>query len=160
MIRGAAGADGILFEHAQRRRRLSRVEDRDASACRFDELPRSRRDPRQPLQEIEGGALRDKQRPRGTDDFGRFLAGSTARAVLLARGPLAFRIDLTKYLGRDLDAGKHAVGLHEENTARARVGGDRRAGRHIARADVFFECAAHDVAIRGGIERPHELGVS
>ena len=64
MIGRAAGAHGVFLEHAQRRRRLARVEDRDAAAGRVDELPRARRDARQPLQKIERRALGDEQRPR------------------------------------------------------------------------------------------------
>ena len=40
MVRAAAGADRVLLERAQRRRRLARVEDRDAAAGGVDEAPR------------------------------------------------------------------------------------------------------------------------
>ena len=52
MVHAAAGANGVLLERAQQRRRLARVEDRDASGRRIDELARQRRDAGQPLQKL------------------------------------------------------------------------------------------------------------
>ena len=64
MVRRAAGAHRVLLQRAQRRRRLARVEDRDAAAGRVDEPARARRDAREPLQEVERRALADEQRAR------------------------------------------------------------------------------------------------
>ena len=64
VIDRAAGAHGVFLERAQRRRRLARVEDGDAPAGGVDEAPRARGDARQPLQEIERGALADEQGAR------------------------------------------------------------------------------------------------
>ena len=85
MVRRAAGADGVLLQHAQRRRRLAGVEDRDAAAGRVDEPARPRRDAGEPLQKIERGALADQQRARGADDLGDLVTGAAGVAVVLAR---------------------------------------------------------------------------
>ena len=157
MVRRAAGADGVLLERAQRRRRLARVEDGDAAAGGVDEPARARGDAREPLQKVERGPFADEQRPRGADHLGDLLARAAGVAIVLARpqtrhGPCASS-HLSKRLEGDLQAGEDAVGLHQEDAASHRGRRDRRIGRDVAVADVLLERAAHDVAVEGWIER-------
>ena len=78
--------DRVLLERPQRRRRLARVEDRDAPAGRVDEPARARGDAGQPLQEIERRALADEQRARRSVDRRRSPRPAAQRvAVVLVR---------------------------------------------------------------------------
>ena len=84
-----------------------------------DEPARAGRDARQPLQEIERGALADQQRARGAEDLGDLLAGAARyRRRALPRHAAHRRLDLPERLERDVEPGEHAVGFHR-NTPRA-----------------------------------------
>ena len=152
VVRRAAGADGVLLERAQRRRRLARVEDGDAAARRLDEPARARGDAREPLQKVERGPFADEQRPRGADHLRDLLARAAGVAIApggrkRGHGAPLRRGHLSKCFERDLQAGEDAIGLHQEDAARHRGRRDCRIGRDVAVADVLFERAAHDVAI-------------
>ena len=76
-----AGADRVLLQRAQRRRRLARVEHRDPAAAGVDESARERGDSRESLQEIERGALGGQHRRRQPAQLGDDVAGLAAFAV-------------------------------------------------------------------------------
>ena len=86
MVRGAARRDRVLLERAQRRRRLARVEDRDAAGRGVDEQARACGDAREPLQEIERRAFADEQRPRARVDGGDRVARAARLAVAAVHG--------------------------------------------------------------------------
>jgi hypothetical protein len=147
MIRRAAGADGVLLQHAQRGRRLARVEDGDPAAGRVGEAARARRDAGQPLEKIQRRPLADQQRAGGAGDLGDLLPCGTEVAVMLARNASDSRLHLAEGFEGDVEAGKHAVGLHQKHAARHLRKIDGRVGRDVPVAHVFFECATHDVPV-------------
>src|SRR6185295_17140838 len=96
------------LERAQRRRRLARVEDGDRPAGGVHELARERGDAREPLQEIEGGALRGQHRRRlavqARDDVPRLAAVAVLEKTLEA----APGIELQERFGGDVEPGDDA----------------------------------------------------
>ena len=137
MIRAAAGAHRVLLERAQRRRRLSRVEDRDAppaaastkrrvsvampdSRCRKLSAVRSAVSIAPPRR-----GLRRRRRPARTD--------RRRTATRRTHGG----IELPERLGRHVKAGDHARRLREDDAARARSSTDRRFRRDVAPSEIF-----------------------
>ncbi|MGC4082988.1 MAG: hypothetical protein QM736_12990 [Vicinamibacterales bacterium] len=74
MVRRASHGHGIFLEHPQRRRRLARVEDRDASVGRIDEGACTRRDAAETLEQVERGPFGDEQRSREADHLADVVA--------------------------------------------------------------------------------------
>src|ERR1700674_5561650 len=96
MVVPAARSHRRALEKTQSRRRLARVEQRDrGKRCqRVDVLAGDGRDAREPLQKIERGSLRRKDRRQRSNDSCHLVAGPQLRAVGLERDVLARWVDL------------------------------------------------------------------
>ena len=145
MVGRAAGADRILLQRSQRRRRLAGIEDRDSPAAGLDEPPRPRGDAAEALEKIERRAFTNEERPRRSLNRGQLVASAAEVAVVAPGARAHVRIELPERLERHVDAGKHAVALHHEHAARLLPGGHRRVGGDVTVANVFVERATDGV---------------
>src|SRR3954470_17092684 len=162
MIRRPTGADGVLLQQPQHGRRLARVEDGDASTSGIDELPCARGNARQALEEIERRAFTHQQRPRRADDPGnRLTRAARVPVALCGREHRLRRLlhlgHLAKRFERDVQTGKHAIGLHEQNAAAHQRRGNRGLGRDVSGAHILVERAGDEVSIQGGIQGGHAI---
>ena len=153
MVRAGAGADGVFLERTERRRGLARVEDGDRAAGRVDETARQRGDAGEPLDEVQGGALRGQHRgglaAQLRDDGARLAA--IAVLVLALEG--AAGIELQEGLRRDLQPRDDTRRLHDDDAAGAELRRNGCLGRDVAPAEILGERAPDDFAIQRRIER-------
>ncbi len=139
VIGDAPGRRRGLFERAETRRSLARVEDAAAGACdRFGILPGEGGDATEALQEIESDALVFEQRTGRTRDPGNDLIVLAAIAVALVQG------DGIVELGEQVETGDDERLAGQEPAARLLRFRHAGARRNVACPDIFFERHAHD----------------
>ena len=122
---------------------------------RVDELTRARGDAREPLKKIQRRAFADEQRARRPLELADLLGRAATIAVLLSKRDVDGRIELPKGLEGNVEAGKDAVGLDDEDPSRALIGAHRGVGRDVAAADVLLDRAPDDVAVLRRIQTFH-----
>jgi hypothetical protein len=126
MVHGAAGANRVLFEGPQNRRRLAGVEHDDAAAGRIDELTRQRRDAGEPLQKIQRGPFGCQQRGGHAPNLGDFRPTLAAAAIGVNRGDLGRGVELSERLGGDVEPREHAPRFGGDDAARLLIAIDDR----------------------------------
>jgi hypothetical protein len=130
----------MFLERAQAGRRLPRVEDHRARARHaFDVAAGQRRDPRQPLHEVQRDALGNQDRTRRSRNVRRDGSGAHARAVFCVPDPDQVRVDRGENGARDAEPGERTVGLDEQHGIGARAFVDAGERRDVAAADVLGE---------------------
>ena len=125
------------------------------AGSRIDELTRASGDAREPLKKIQRRAFADEQRARRPLELADLLGRAATIAVLLPERDVDGRIQLPKSLERNVEAGKDAVGLDNEDPSRALIGAHRGIGRDVAAADVLLDRAPDDVAVLGWVQIIH-----
>ena len=91
----------------------------------------------QTLEEIQRRALRRQHRGSRAAHVGDDRASGTPIPIGAMHGHDSAGIELTKGLGRDVEAGDDAVGLREDDPGRAQRGTDRRLRGDVAPAEIF-----------------------
>src|SRR5258708_2137202 len=102
MVAAAAGSNGILFERAQRWRRLARVENGDAGAGRVNEAPGDGCYPGQALKKVERRTLGGEHRHGGAAHFGEDGTRLAAIAVVVLQGNVHTGIELAECFRGDV----------------------------------------------------------
>src|SRR5580704_9413977 len=153
VVFAAAHADRVFFEGAQARRRFSRIQNLRAGAFdRADEAARKRRDPAEPLQEIQGHALARQKRARRSV----YLGGNFARRNFLtvAGEDLRFgcRVQKTKYLDEQLNPGQDQRRFGDDLAPGALRGRYRRFRGDVAGSNIFGEKRPQQIVARGRVE--------
>src|SRR6266536_1229485 len=140
VVRPAAGAHGVLLQPPPAGRRLARVEEPRPAAPRGERVgaaARQRRDTREPLQEVEGGALGREERgqpaPRRADP----LAARRARA--LGAVEAAGGAEALEDARGDGGPGEDEIVLGQESPLPLRGGVERGLARRVAEEEVLLE---------------------
>ncbi len=157
MVRAAAAAHRGLFERAQPRRRLARVEDcRSSPLDSIDEPSRERRDPGQAAEHVERDALAAKNRSSTSADDCE-LTGLEPIAIEVVGLPSDLSVELPEYHANDIEAADDAGLLQQDR------GGGTGLGRHegqagdVAGANVFGQPGTDvgDHRARSGVLADH-----
>src|SRR5581483_9513701 len=106
----AALADGVLLQEPPAGGGLARVEDLAAAAGDIDVAARQRGDAAEPLQEVQGRALRGQDRAHRPGERGQAGAGRDGGAVGDRRRDGDVRIDRLEHEGGDRQPGDDAGG--------------------------------------------------
>jgi hypothetical protein len=133
-----AGGHRLLLKRPQPRRRLARVEHACSGAVELaGGARRERRDPRQPPEEVQGGALSGEQRTRLAADHEHDAPGFAPAGLHTLLLDDDLRIEGAEGFDRSREAVDHAVLLLRDRGAGERARRHRRLARHVSRADVL-----------------------
>ena len=151
VIEAAAATHGVFLQCAPARSGFSRVDDAHAGAGDFvREAAGERGDAGKALQEIQGGALRRKQRGRRAGDAEDACAALHPRAIMGEKLHLQCRVDAGKDAGGDTQPANHELLFGVDEGSGAMLGGEYRAARHIAQPGVFVDGEVNQVVDAGG----------
>ncbi len=153
VVRPAAAGDGRLVQLAQARGRLARVQDLDARSGDRRHITAGRgRDPGQPLQQVEGGALGcEHGAGRGANPRDGGWRLLDLRALCNEHVHLRFGVKTTDDGERDVESANDSRLAQDHARNRFQVIGDGRLGRGVAVAGVLGQGAVdHTVECSGG----------
>src|SRR5690606_5724135 len=153
VVGAAARTDGVLLDGPQRGRRLAGVEDRDAPGSRVHVPACECGNAAEALHEVERGALGDQQRRRAAVHLGHQGAGVAEIAILPVASHDDSGIELEERFLGDVQPRHDATLLREQPAAGALLLVHRRPRRDVAPAPVLGQCAPHELAVDGLLQR-------
>src|SRR6266542_2300540 len=147
MVRTPAYSNGILFEGAQSRGRLTGVPKAAIASLQQRDYRRGHTgDAAEVREEVESNSLGAKDRIKRAFDACDDIAGRDAAAVGRLGSPPQLRVDLRERSLSEEKAGKHSFGLRGDYGSSALVRRHQGFGRYVVIGPIFREGGGDQIA--------------